>query len=143
MLAGDRVVHADAAAGAVLERHRLDARAVAGAAGTGGVGVLHGPRGDVHVRARPGSGDGRRVLVLADDAQRVRAAAAAGLSARQAQVLALVAGGATAQAAAHRLGLSPRTVQKHLQVAYRALGVGDRLEAVLRARELGVLPPGP
>jgi DNA-binding NarL/FixJ family response regulator len=34
-------------------------------------------------------------------------------------------------------------VQKHLENAYRKLGRHDRLLAVDRARELGVLPPRP
>jgi DNA-binding NarL/FixJ family response regulator len=59
------------------------------------------------------------------------------------QVLARVAEGLTADAVARLLGVSTRTVQKHLENAYRKLGRHDRLLAVDRARELGVLPARP
>ena len=42
-----------------------------------------------------------------------------------------------------RLGISPRTVHKHQEHLYRKLGAVDRLSAVLRAQEAGVLPPQP
>jgi DNA-binding CsgD family transcriptional regulator len=58
-----------------------------------------------------------------------------GLSLRQAQVLRLVAAGASDAAVAEQLGLSPRTVQKHLQLAYRTLGARNRTDAVRIARE--------
>jgi DNA-binding NarL/FixJ family response regulator len=34
---------------------------------------------------------------------------------------------------AHRLGVSPRTVHKHLQVTYATLGVSSRAAAIGRA----------
>ena len=46
---------------------------------------------------------------------------------------------ATAEAIARALGMSPRTVHKHLQRLYAALDVHDRLGAVDRARALGLL----
>ncbi len=49
--------------------------------------------------------------------------------------------GRTAEAIAHDLGISPRTVHKHLENLYRKLGVGDRLRAVAVAREAGLLAP--
>ncbi|HEX6445856.1 MAG TPA: LuxR C-terminal-related transcriptional regulator [Streptosporangiales bacterium] len=54
------------------------------------------------------------------------------LSARERQVLALVAEGRTDRAIGHRLGVSVRTVQKHLEHAYAKLGVNDRTSAALR-----------
>lgn len=57
-------------------------------------------------------------------------AAAAGLTARELAVLALVAEGLTATAVGRRLAISPRTVHKHLEHAYRKLGVTDRVTAV-------------
>lgn len=69
--------------------------------------------------------------------------AAAGLTAREVQVLARVAEGLTADAVARLLGISGRTVHKHLGNAYQKLGRHDRLLAVDRARELGVLPARP
>jgi DNA-binding CsgD family transcriptional regulator len=63
------------------------------------------------------------------------------LTPRQRVVLGLVARGMTAGAAGRRLGISESTVHKHLQNAYRTLDVNERLSAVTRARQLGVLPP--
>jgi DNA-binding CsgD family transcriptional regulator len=53
------------------------------------------------------------------------------LSAREEQVLALVAAGLTDAQAARRLGLSPRTVSKHLERVYARLGVPNRAAAVV------------
>lgn len=61
------------------------------------------------------------------------------LTERQLEVLTLLGAGMKAQAIAHRLGLSPRTVGKHLERIYRRLGAGDRLTAVLRAQHRGLL----
>lgn len=54
-------------------------------------------------------------------------------------VLALLRRGDTAQAIAHELSMSPRTVHSHLANSYRKLGVNDRMRAVLVADELGLL----
>ena len=51
------------------------------------------------------------------------------LSRRQAQVLRFVRDGLTDKEVAARLGLSHRTVQKHLELAYRRLGVHNRTAA--------------
>jgi DNA-binding NarL/FixJ family response regulator len=61
------------------------------------------------------------------------------LTERQLEVLTLLGAGMKAQAIAHRLGLSPRTVGKHLERIYRRLGAGDRLTAVLRAQHRGLI----
>jgi DNA-binding CsgD family transcriptional regulator len=68
-------------------------------------------------------------------------ARATGLTVREIAVLGLVAEGLTAAAAARRLAVTEGTVHKHLQNAYRKLGVRDRLGAVLRAQQMGVLQP--
>jgi DNA-binding CsgD family transcriptional regulator len=52
----------------------------------------------------------------------------ASLTAREREVCALVAGGATNREAAAALYLSPRTVEHHLRAAYRKLGVRSRSE---------------
>lgn len=52
------------------------------------------------------------------------------LTRRQAQMVGLVRAGLTDREIAARTGLSPRTVQKHLQLAYRKLGVTNRTAAV-------------
>ena len=59
--------------------------------------------------------------------------ASLGLSRRQAEVLAQVAQGATNGQIAHALGLSPRTVQKHLEHVFDRLGVRTRAAATARA----------
>jgi DNA-binding CsgD family transcriptional regulator len=52
-----------------------------------------------------------------------------GLTARQAEVLMTVAHGRSNRDAARALGLSERTVQKHLEHCYRTLGVTGRSQA--------------
>ena len=61
------------------------------------------------------------------------------LTDRELAVLHLLVEGCTAVAMAHRLGISVRTVQKHLEHVYRKLGVCDRLRAVLAAQRSGLL----
>ncbi|MGW7264701.1 response regulator transcription factor [Streptomyces sp. NPDC054842] len=68
------------------------------------------------------------------------AASAPGLAAREVDVLACVAAGATNAAAAERLGLRPETVKSYLRSAMRKLGAHTRTEAVVAARRAGLLP---
>ena len=67
------------------------------------------------------------------------AAARLGLTAREVEVLGLVAQGLTAGAVSRRLGCSPRTVHKHVSHLFEKLHVHDRLGAVLEAQRLGLL----
>lgn len=60
----------------------------------------------------------------------------ADLTARQQQVLRLVTAGLTDAAIGHRLGCSPRTVDKHLEHIYRRLGVSCRTAAIAACTEL-------
>lgn len=60
----------------------------------------------------------------------------AGLTPREADVVRMVAFGASNRSAAQQLGLSARTVQKHLQNAFPKLGVSARAEAAARAWDL-------
>ncbi len=53
-----------------------------------------------------------------------------GLTQRECEVAHLMARGLTAYSIGRALGISERTVHKHLQNAYRKLGVNDRLSAV-------------
>ena len=69
------------------------------------------------------------------------AAAAAGLSSRQREVLALLAEGVQARAIAARLGLSEATVRNHIRLILRKLGCHSQLEAVAVAYRLGLLAP--
>ncbi|OAE01013.1 LuxR C-terminal-related transcriptional regulator [Arthrobacter sp. OY3WO11] len=64
-----------------------------------------------------------------------------GLTLRERAILSLLSEGLTAESLGRRLNISPRTVEKHLQHIYRKLDVGDRLLAVQRAYELGLLTP--
>lgn len=65
------------------------------------------------------------------------------LTPRQSEVLSLLAEGAALQDIASRLFISPRTVRKHIERIYRALGVRSRGEAVAWAFNEGlVLPSG-
>ncbi|MEW1849309.1 response regulator transcription factor [Streptomyces albidoflavus] len=62
------------------------------------------------------------------------------LTPREVDVLVCVAGGATNAAVAGRLGVRPETVKGYLRSAMRKLGAHTRLEAVVAARRLGLLP---
>jgi DNA-binding CsgD family transcriptional regulator len=57
-----------------------------------------------------------------------------GISDREAQVLALIAQGQTSAGVARNLGISVRTVHKHLEHLYRSLGVSSKGDAVAIAR---------
>jgi DNA-binding CsgD family transcriptional regulator len=63
-----------------------------------------------------------------------------GITARETSVLTLLADGRTAHAIARRLGISPHTVNRHLEHVYQKLNTNDRLGAILRAEAVG-LPP--
>ncbi len=61
---------------------------------------------------------------------------------RELAVLNLIADGLIAAAIARELGISPRTVSKHIESIYRKLGTHDRVSTVLRAQALRLLAPG-
>jgi DNA-binding CsgD family transcriptional regulator len=62
----------------------------------------------------------------------------AGLSAREVEVLRLVAQGMTDRQVAERLFLSPRTINQHLRSIYNKLGVSSRAAATHFAVERGI-----
>lgn len=64
------------------------------------------------------------------------------LTAREAEALHLLAAGHSNKGIAKALGVSPETVKDHLASVYRKLGVGDRVSAVGKARDLGLLRLG-
>ena len=68
---------------------------------------------------------------------------AAGLTARQAEVLDLLAEELSNIEIADRLFLSPRTVENHVAAILDKLDTGTRSEAVARARSEGLLGPTP
>ena len=61
-----------------------------------------------------------------------------GLSAREAEVLRLVAEGLTNAQVADRLFVTPRTVNAHLTAVYGKLGVANRAAAIRRALDHGL-----
>lgn len=60
------------------------------------------------------------------------------LTPREHEVLGLIAQGLTNNAIAGRLGLSPKTIRNQVSEVYSKLGVSDRAEAIVRAREAGL-----
>ena len=65
--------------------------------------------------------------------------AAATLTNREHQVLALLADGHTMRQMGRRLGISPRTVERHVAALYRKLEVHSRVQAVTRAAALDLI----
>jgi LuxR family maltose regulon positive regulatory protein len=61
------------------------------------------------------------------------------LTEREEEVLELLAAGLTNPEIAEKLVISAGTVKKHASNIYGKLGVGSRIEAATRARELGLL----
>jgi DNA-binding NarL/FixJ family response regulator len=83
----------------------------------------------------------RQVQVLGGAPDGSRDGAGRGvLTGRERAVLVLLERGCTAEAIGRELGVSPRTVHKHLEHLYRKLGVSDRLRAVVVAKEARLLP---
>jgi DNA-binding NarL/FixJ family response regulator len=65
------------------------------------------------------------------------------LTAREREVLELLAAGLSNRAIGERLGVTEATVKAHLTRVYTRLGVTDRVSAAMRAREMGLGPkPG-
>ena len=62
---------------------------------------------------------------LSEEAMRER-----GLTAREAQIFCRLASGATSQAVGQELGISVRTVEKHVQNIYARIGARNRSEAI-------------
>ena len=92
--------------------------------------------------ARDGTLDGaavEAVLRAAGHAAGSRASRPAGLTARQAEVLRLVAAGLSNRQIARRLGISPRTAEHHVQDIYLKIGCSTRAGAALYAMEHGLL----
>ncbi len=66
-----------------------------------------------------------------------------GLSARQAEVLKLIARGASNKVICRELGLAERTVKAHVTAVFRALKVTSRTQAAIEALKLGLVDPRP
>jgi HD-GYP domain-containing protein (c-di-GMP phosphodiesterase class II) len=72
---------------------------------------------------------------------RVRAGGPAGLTARESEVLALLADGLPNKAIARRLGISAKTVGNHVEHIYAKLGVSNRAGAAMEAMAHGLAGP--
>lgn len=80
-----------------------------------------------------------RVYATAPIIDHERAREQAGLTPRELDVLTLLAQGLTARQIATLRRISVRTVSKHLEHLYRKFGCNDRLQAVNKARRLGLI----
>ncbi|MDH6611830.1 DNA-binding CsgD family transcriptional regulator [Streptomyces sp. SAI-208] len=67
-------------------------------------------------------------------------AADVALTPRETTVLVLLGDALTALSIGRRLGISERTVHKHIANIYRKLGTHDRVSTVLQAQRLGLVP---
>lgn len=63
-----------------------------------------------------------------------------GISAREYEVLDLLAAGHANKVIARRLDISPNTVKTHVAKLFEKLGVASRTQAIGKARELEILP---
>jgi HD-GYP domain-containing protein (c-di-GMP phosphodiesterase class II) len=104
---------------------------------------------DAGRRLRSEAAEGRFDAIVVDavlaaaghGAGRLRAGGPAGLTAREAEVLALVAHGLANKGIARQLGISPKTVGNHVEHIYVKLGVTNRAAAAMRAMQQGVVDP--
>jgi DNA-binding CsgD family transcriptional regulator len=97
-------------------------------------------------RAPAPSGD---LLLLSEQPTRPPDTRVLGLTAREAEVLALVREGLATKRIASAIGISPRTVDKHIEHALDKLGVRTRMQAIVLIDHAGQpctadseLPPG-
>ena len=75
-----------------------------------------------------------------DDARDDDCGLGSGLSLREVEILTLVSGGLRNREIGDRLGLTEGTVKWYMQQIYDKLGVRRRPQAVIRARQYGILP---
>jgi HD-GYP domain-containing protein (c-di-GMP phosphodiesterase class II) len=83
-----------------------------------------------------------RVLAAAGHRRTARARLPAGLTAREVDVLGLLALGLTTRTIADRLVIAPKTADHHIQHIYAKIGVSTRGAAALFATEQGLLATG-
>jgi DNA-binding CsgD family transcriptional regulator len=76
----------------------------------------------------------------ADFVPNIRALETLGVSARESEVLTLIAAGHSNKVIARRLAISPNTVKTHVANLYEKLGVASRTQAVRKAQALDILP---
>ncbi len=108
---------------------------------------------ELYLRLSPKGGVGsflekiRRMMLLSDDQKRSPGRQADGayaleetLTFREREVLGLLAAEMSNQEIAAELVISPNTVKRHAGSVYRKLDVGNRRQAVIKAKRLGLLP---
>jgi DNA-binding CsgD family transcriptional regulator len=97
--------------------------------------VLEDERGAISLRVLRGPEGGNEMLVIEPETSglSVPALESMGLTRRQAEALRWVALGRRGPDVARLMGLSPRTVEKHLAAAYAKLGVAGASEAAATA----------
>jgi non-specific serine/threonine protein kinase len=100
------------------------------------------PLHDAIVEALAVGGESSTPLASGETDPFLLSPAAGVLTARERDVLRLVATGRTDREIAESLFLSPRTVNSHVASVLAKLGVSTRRDAVARAREQGWLPEG-
>jgi DNA-binding NarL/FixJ family response regulator len=83
-----------------------------------------------------------RVLVAAGHTRARAAVLPAGLTAREVEVLRLIALGLTTREVAEQLVISAKTADRHIQNIYAKIGVSTRGAAALFAIEQGLLALG-
>lgn len=112
------------------------------AAGASGYLLKDGDPDDVAVAVRAAhAGDApldpkaARLLIDAQRQSTERSASGPELSVREREVLMLVVEGLANKQIARRLGIAERTVKAHLTAVFQALGVADRTQAALWARD--------
>ena len=91
-----------------------------------------------HLEARPALERAERIQTTLDDLSSTHPA---GLTAREVEVLCLVANGLSNREIAKRLYLSARTIERHLTNIYRKIGVSNRVEASTFARRHHLTAP--
>jgi DNA-binding CsgD family transcriptional regulator len=111
----------------LVRTHAVEAYVALVAAAFLGLGVWLGAK---HFRRAP----------AAPFAPNTRVQQTLGISARELEVLALLAAGGSNKEIARRLTVSPNTVKTHLAKLFAKLEARRRTEAIQKARELGMIP---
>jgi DNA-binding NarL/FixJ family response regulator len=97
---------------------------------------------ELQKQARAGRLDGdaiSAILRAAGQPAPARRGWPAGLTAREVEVLGLLARGQANKQVAHRLGVTPKTVANHVEHIYSKIGVSSRAAATLYASQHGLL----
>lgn len=112
-------------------------------AGASGYLLKDAPPGELVAAIRAAAaGESALAPAVASRLDASRRSADQRLTAREAEVLQLVAGGSTNREIGQALFLSEATVKSHLVHIFTKLGVGSRTAAVAKARELGAIRAG-